>query len=548
MKYLQVNKEGYDLIADPLLNKGMAFTEEERSIFKLHGLIPPAVSNIEEQKKRCYLAFNTKSSPIEKYIYLSELKNSNETLFYNLVQTYIEEMLPIIYTPTVGEGCLRFSQIYRRPRGLFLSYTQRHRMDEILESTRLDGVKVIVASDGERILGLGDQGAGGMGITIGKLSLYTACAGIHPSKTLPVLLDVGTDNEHLLADPLYLGSRHKRLRGSDYEEFIDLFIYAIKKRFPGVLLHWEDFAQSNALPLLERYKNVVCSFNDDIQGTASIAVGVVLAALATLDQQLNQQKIVIVGAGSAGCGIARLFLEFMKESGLEESEALKNLILVDKHGVLRKGSYLQPFQEVFAKSESYEGNTLLEVVKKEHPSILIGVSGQGGIFQEEVVREMALYVTHPIILPLSNPTQLSEATPSDLMEWTRGRALIGTGSPFPCIKKEGKDFRVDQINNAYVFPGLGLGVLASRALQVTDRMFMVAAKALAEMAPAKNSSGGNFLPPLREIREVSFKIACAVAAEAVASGVAPFLSPSEIEARVKEEMWEPEYICYKKFF
>ncbi len=546
MKYLEVTQTDYALIESSLLNKGTGFSEEERSIFKLHGLIPPYVSTIEEQSLRCYTAFRGKSSDIEKYIYLSDLQNSNETLFYNLIVHHIEEMLPIIYTPTVGEGCLRFSQIYRRPRGLFLSYLHRHRMDEIFACNRFDSVEVIVVSDGERILGLGDQGVGGMGIAVGKLALYTACAGVHPRNGLPIILDVGTDNENLLQDPLYLGSRHKRLRGTEYQEFIELFITAVKKRFPKVLLHWEDFAQRNALPLLQKYRDTLCSFNDDIQGTAAVAVGVLLAAISAVGKTLTNQKIVIVGSGSAGCGIAQLLLQFMKEEGLSEREALNRLILVDRLGPLKEGQLLQSFQEIFAKGSSYAPSSLLEVIDSEHPTALIGVSGQGGIFTEEVVRKMGSYLDHPIILPLSNPTKHSEATPSDLIQWTEGRVVLGTGSPFPDVEKRGEVFRVDQINNAYIFPGIGLGVIAIGATKVTDRMFVVAAKTLASMSPSLKDSKGNLLPPLKDIRGISFKIAIAVAKEAILSGQCPSMSLTEIEEKVRGKIWEPLYIPYRK--
>ncbi|MBM3198898.1 MAG: NAD-dependent malic enzyme [Chlamydiae bacterium] len=554
--YYKVNLSDYALISNPLLNKGMGFSEEERSSFRLHGLIPPHVSTIQEQAARSYTAFQSKTTPLDKYIYLQDLQNSNETLFYYLITHNLEEMLPIIYTPTVGEGCVRFSHIYRRPRGLFLSYPQKNRIEEILANPRFDYVEAIVVSDGERVLGLGDQGAGGIGIPVGKLSLYTACAGIHPATTLPILLDTGTDNKELLRDPNYIGWRHERIRDKEYDDFVDLFIQAVKRRFPWVLLQWEDFAKQNAEPLLQRYRQTMCTFNDDIQGTAAVTVGTLLAAVRVSQIPLRNQKIAILGGGSAGCGIANLIVQAMLTEGLSEQEALDRFYLVDYQGLFtEETSDLMAFQKCFCKKKSSltswtcknQGQyTLYDVVKNVHPTLLVGVSGQKGLFTEEIVKEMASHVERPIFFPLSNPTSRSEATPEDLLTWTKGKAILGTGSPFPPVVKEGKSFRVDQTNNAYIFPGMALGLIAIQAKCVPDALLLAAAKALAHCSPAKLDPTKNLLPPLTEIGEISFQIALAVAKEAMALGLAAPCSDSLLEQKIREKVWKPIYVPYRK--
>jgi malate dehydrogenase (oxaloacetate-decarboxylating) len=553
---LEVNLSDYALISNPLLNKGMAFTAQERQDFNLFGLLPPYEATLEQQCARSYEAFSKRPTDLDKYIYLRSLQDSNETLFYALIHHHITEMLPIVYTPTVGAGCQEFSHLYRRPRGVFISYPDKDRIDQILSNPRFDSVEAIVVSDGERILGLGDQGAGGMGIPIGKLSLYTACAGIRPEATLPILLDTGTNNSQLIDDPLYIGWRHERVRGKEYDDFIEAFVTAIKKRFPHVLLQWEDFAQINANPILERYRNQLCTFNDDIQGTAAVATGTLLCAVQAAGTKLQDQKIVIVGAGSAGCGIANLMMQAMMEEGLTEQQARENFFLIDRNGLLMEGmTGLLPFQQKFMRAKSSIANwqienpnniTLQDVVKNAHPTVLLGVSGQPGIFNEEIVREMAAHVDHPIIFPLSNPTSRSEAAPANLMVWTQGRVVMGTGSPFDDIIRDGHNFRVDQTNNAYIFPGMGLGIIACKAKHVTDKMFMVAAKALADCSPAKNNPKANLLPPFTEIREVSFKVAFAVAKEAVNAGLAAACSDEELTKRIRDNMWMPQYFLYKK--
>lgn len=553
--YLKVALTDYALLANPILNKGMAFTHREREEFGLSGLIPPHESTLDVQRERSYQAFKSKHSDIEKYIYLRDLQDSNETLFYNLICHHITEMMPIVYTPTVGLGCQRFSHIYRRPRGLYISYPEKNRIAKILENSRFDRTQIIVVSDGERILGLGDQGAGGMGIPIGKLSLYTACAGIHPSATLPILLDSGTNNPDLLHDPLYLGWHHERIRGNEYDAFIDVFIHAIKNRFPHVVLQWEDFAQQNANPLLEKYRDQLCSFNDDIQGTAAVTTGALLSALQILKSRMSHQKIVVFGAGSAGCGISQFILQSMVEEGIHEKEAKQSFFLIDKEGlILENSTGLLPFQKPFAQNEKIISHwklkdknkiTLLDVVKNLHPTVLIGVSGQANVFSEEIVREMAKHVSHPIIFPLSNPTEHSEAKPNDLLKWTDEKAIIGTGSPFSDVKKNGKKFRVDQTNNSYIFPGVGLGLISVKASKATNKIFMVAANALASCSPTKINSDANLLPPFTDIREVSLKVALAVAKEAITEGVATTI-PDDLEKTIRQAIWVPEYLPYKK--
>ncbi len=554
--YLKVNLTDYALMLNPLLNKGMAFTAEEREQFNLWGVLPPSQIDLSIQHRRSYEAYQSKSTDVEKYIYLRDLQDSNETLFYNLLSEHIEELMPIVYTPVVGLGCQRYSHIYRRPRGIFISYPNRSHIDAILANPRFDYAKVIVVSDGERILGLGDQGAGGMGIPIGKLSLYTACAGIYPGFTLPVLLDSGTNNADLQADPLYIGWQHERIRGQEYDDFVDLFVKGIKKRFPHILLQWEDFAQQNANPLLERYRNELCTFNDDIQGTAAVAAGTLFAAIHVTKTHLRDQRIAVLGGGSAGCGISSLLKQAMIEEGMSEADARRRFFLIDKNGLLLDDdNHLLPFQKPFAQSKNNIASwrlknpnhiALEDVIENVHPTVLIGVSGQAGTFTEAIIRNMASHVERPIIFPLSNPTSRSEALPSDLLKWTNDRAIIGTGSPFGTVEKVGKPWRVDQTNNCYIFPGMGLGLIAVHAKTVTDTMFMHAAKALAECSPVHYNREDNLLPPLAQIRNVSLKVATAVAREALNAGLANVIPPGDLEQYLQNYMWKPTYLPYRR--
>ena len=491
----------------------------------------------------------------ERYSYLRDLQDTNETLFYAVLVSNIEEMLPLVYTPTVGEGCQRFSEIWRKPRGLFLSYPNRKRIREILSHHRYDEVRVIVVSDGERILGLGDQGAGGMGIPIGKLALYTACAGIHPEECLPILLDVGSDNVTVRTDPLYIGWRNERVRGAEYDDFVEAFIGAVVERWPHVLLQWEDFAGSNAGRLLERYRDRLCTFNDDIQGTAAVAAGALLAAINITGIPLTEQRIALLGAGSAGIGIASLLLTAMEDAGLSESEARCRFYAVDRDGLLVEGlASNREAQGRFIRSRSDVGNwklqstgriTALDVMMNAKPTTLIGVSGQQGTFTEEIVRAMAQTVERPVIFPLSNPTSRCEATPEDLMRWTDGRAIIGTGSPFHAVDWQGEKIPVAQTNNSYIFPGVGLGILAVKARRVTDSMFMAAAQALAGLSSARRGDSERLLPPVTELRSVSVAVAEAVARQAIKDGVADDRDEEVLTAEIRANVWEPTYLPYK---
>jgi malate dehydrogenase (oxaloacetate-decarboxylating) len=464
---------GFALLNNPRLNKGTAFTEEERDRFELHGLLPPHVGTLEEQIARRKKVFDSLETPFAKYSFMRDLQDINETLFYALITSNIREMMPIVYTPTVGEGCQRFSEVWRKPRGLFLSYPNRGRMEKILANPRYNCVKCIVVSDGERILGLGDQGAGGMGIPIGKMALYTALGGIHHDHCLPILLDVGTDNEERLANPIYLGWRHHRVRGQEYDDFIERFVSAVQQRWPHMLLQWEDFAGSNAARLLQRYRDRLCTFNDDIQGTAAVVLATLLAAVKAAGTALRDQKIAIVGFGSAGIGIASLLVRALIEEGLSEKEARGRIYPMGRPGLLVEGvdgiheeqqAFVHPRKDIENWKVSDAGHiSLEEVVRNGKITVLIGVAGRPGMFSEEAVREMAKITERPIIFPLSNPTSKSEATPEELLRWTDGKALIGTGSPFEPVNVGGREICIDQTNNSYVFPGLALGIIASQA-------------------------------------------------------------------------------------
>jgi malate dehydrogenase (oxaloacetate-decarboxylating) len=553
---IETELEGTALLTNPMLNKGTAYTDEERTAFALHGLLPPHVGTLEVQSARRLQAVRKLASDLDRYVFLRGLQDANETLFYAVLTQNLEEMLPLVYTPTVGEGCQTFSHYWHYPRGLFLSWPQRYRIREILAHPRFDNVEAIVVSDGERILGLGDQGADGMGIPIGKLSLYTACAGLHPSTTLPVLLDVGTDNKERLADPVYIGWRHERVHGQDYDDFVETFVNAVQQRWPHALVQWEDFARANAGRMLQRYHDRLCTFNDDIQGTAAVAAGTLLAAVKVTGQPIRDQRIAIVGAGSAGIGIANLLLRVMIDAGLPAAEARRRFYAIDRNGLLVEGMPgVLDFQRPFAQSpaavahwrrEHADRIGLADVVTNAKPTVLIGVSGQPGIFREDTIRQMASAVTRPLIFPLSNPTSRSEATPQDLAAWTDGRAVIGTGSPFPPIVRDGRSLAVDQTNNAYVFPGIGLGVLSVKAKRVTDGMFVAAAKVLAEISPAARDAHAPLLPPVAQLREVAFAVARAVARHARAEGQCEPFDDEKIDSLILRKMWTPVYRPYRR--
>jgi malate dehydrogenase (oxaloacetate-decarboxylating) len=553
---IRTRLSGYDLLLNPRLNKGTAFTEEERDTFALHGLLPPIIGTLEDQRERRKIALDRRDTSFGKYNLMRDLQDTNETLFYSLIAHNIEELLPIVYTPTVGEGCQRFSEIWRKPRGLFLSYPNKLRMDQMLSDARYDQIRCIVVSDGERILGLGDQGAGGMGIPIGKMALYTALAGIRPDHCLPVLLDVGTDNEALLNDPIYVGWQHKRVRGKEYDDFVETFVSAVKRRWPHILLQWEDFAGDNAARLLARYRDQLCTFNDDIQGTAAITTATLLAAVNATGAPLKDQTIALFGSGAAGVGIANLLLAAMQEEGLSEAQARKRFYAFNRYGlVIEGGRGIRPSQLPFARTKADvegwnlgggEDISLLDVVRNAKVTILAGVSAQAGAFTEEIVREMASHTARPIIFPLSNPTSRAEATPQDLLRWTDGRALVGTGSPFPPVEVNGKLVRIAQVNNSYIFPGLALGILVSRARRVTDSMIMAATKALAALSPAREDRTKPLLPPVADSRKVGTAVAEAVGRQAIADGVAEVPDAETLKEQLRAYVWDPVYLPYER--
>lgn len=546
---------GPALLETPLLNKGSAFTKEERIAFNLIGLLPPRYETIEQQMERAYMQYSSFGEPINKHIYLRNIQDKNETLFYRLVQQHLEEMLPIIYTPTVGDACEKFSAIYRSARGIFVSYNEREYMDDILRSVTKSKVKVIVVTDGERVLGLGDQGVGGMGISIGKLSLYTACGGISPAYTLPVTLDVGTNNEKLLNDPVYMGSKHKRITGEEYEQFIDAFMKAVKRRWPEAMVQFEDFAQPNAMPILKRYRDTYCCFNDDIQGTASVTVGSLLAACRSKGVALSSQKVVFVGAGSAGCGIAEQVIQQMVVEGLDEATARSQIYMVDRFGLLTEGMPdLRDFQQALVQHKSavadwsYSGDyaSLRDVMNCAKPDILIGVSGVPGLFTEAVISAMKKHCELPIIFPLSNPSRQVEATPEQVIKWTEGKVIIATGSPFKPVTYKGKTYPIAQCNNSYIFPGIGLGVIAVKARLISDEMLRAASETLAAASPLANTGQGGLLPPLSDLSGLSKQIAFEVAKIAMAQGLALEISDDELKQRIEKNFWKPEYRSYKR--
>ncbi|HHC6641550.1 TPA: NAD-dependent malic enzyme [Vibrio parahaemolyticus] len=552
---LYIPYAGPALMATPLLNKGSAFSAEERSSFNLEGLLPETTETIQEQVERAYQQYKSFESDMDKHIYLRNIQDTNETLFYRLVQNHISEMMPIIYTPTVGAACENFSNIYRRGRGLFISYPNRDRIDDLLNNAANHNVKVIVVTDGERILGLGDQGIGGMGIPIGKLSLYTACGGISPAYTLPIVLDVGTNNPQRLADPMYMGWRHPRITGPDYDAFVEEFIQAVQRRWPDALIQFEDFAQKNAMPLLERYKDRICCFNDDIQGTAAVTVGSLLAACKAAGTQLSKQRITFLGAGSAGCGIAEAIIAQMVSEGISDEKARSQVYMVDRWGLLQEGMpNLLDFQQRLVQKHSNtkewenEGNgfSLLDVMRNAKPTVLIGVSGAPGLFSQEVIEEMHKHCKRPIVFPLSNPTSRVEATPNDIIRWTNGEALVATGSPFDPVVHEGGTYPIAQCNNSYIFPGIGLGVLAVNAKRVTDEMLMESSRALATCSPLAINGRGALLPPLEEIHLVSKKIAFAVAKKAIEQGVALEITDEALNDAIDQAFWQPVYRRYKR--
>ena len=540
-----------DLLDTPLLNKGTAFTDEERSLFGLHGLLPPHVETLEEQVARAYEAYARKDDDLERHIYLRALQDNNEVLFYRLLLEHIEEMTPIVYTPTVALACQQFSHIYRRPRGMFIGYPQRDSIVQLVRNRPNPNVDVIVVTDGERILGIGDQGVGGLGIPIGKLSLYTLIGGIRPERTLPIVLDVGTNNTERLDDPEYFGWRHQRITGDDYFAFIEQFVDAVKEELPETCLQWEDFANPHARPILERYRDQLLTFNDDIQGTAAVALGAILAAIKVTGTSFKDQQIVMFGAGSAATGVADELRAAMTEKGLTDEQARSRFWLINSKGVLHSGRkdltpeqmiYAQPENRIFGWPRTSDGNVgLADVIGQIDATILIGLSTVGGAFSETIVREMARKVERPIIFPLSNPTSKCEATPEDLIRWSDGHALVATGSPFAPVSYNGRKIPIAQCNNVYIFPAVGLGVIASSARRITDSMMLAAARTLAGNSPALKDPFASLLPPLTDLRRVAADIALAVGIAAQKDGVAAQVTEDELHARVMATQWTPVY-------
>jgi malate dehydrogenase (oxaloacetate-decarboxylating) len=542
-------KRGQAALSDALTTKGTAFSEAERRKRGLLGLLPTAVKTQDEQAAHCWHEFSTRRDDLDKHIYLRALQDRNETLFYRVLQDHIPESLPIVYTPTVGDACERFSEIYRRPRGLFVSYPERDHLDEVLQNRPQHDVDVIVVTDGQRILGLGDQGIGGMGIPIGKLSLYTLIGGIDPARTLPIVLDVGTDNVELLQDPQYLGWRHRRIDDDEYYAFIDRFVTAVQKQLPDVLLQWEDFATAHALPILGRYRDKLLTFNDDIQGTAAVAVGALHGAAKVAGRPLSQQNVVMLGAGSAGIGVLDMIRREMVTEGLTEQAATERIWVVDVVGLLTddrndlsdaQRDFAQPAGRVAGWGLSGAAQ-LADVIHNVDAGVLLGLSTATGAFTEDIVREMAAKAERPIIFPLSNPTSRSEAHPAELDHWTGGRALIATGSPFAPLERNGVEYPVAQCNNVYIFPAMGLAVTAAQATRVTDEMMRVAAATLGEASPALKDPNQPLLPSWSDTPDVAIRIAQAVAEQAVADGVAPKRSSAELAERITQVHWHPVY-------
>jgi malate dehydrogenase (oxaloacetate-decarboxylating) len=549
---IEVGCRGPALLNHSMYNKSTAFPLEEREAFGLLGLLPDGVSTMEQQATRVYGNIARKADPLERYIGLAALEDRNEHLFYRVLVDHLEEFLPIVYTPTVGRACQMYSRIFRRARGLWITPQHRGRLYEVLGNAPFEDVRLIVATDNESILGLGDQGAGGMAIPIGKLALYTAAAGIHPSHTLPVSLDVGTDNQALLDDDLYIGWRGRRLRGAEYDSLLDEFVHAVKRRFPRALLQWEDFRKGNAFALLDRYRKVLPSFNDDIEGTAAMALAGLIAGTRALGVPFINSRVVVVGAGAAGVGIARLLRDTLRRAGATADVVTRSVAVLDVHGLVVEGEGpAEEYRREVAWPHALavanglgagQPSNLLAVVRQLRPTALIGVSGAPGAFSEEVVREMARHVERPLILPLSNPTSQAEARPDDVLLWTGGRALVATGSPFDPVLIDGRAVRIGQGNNAFIFPGVGLGALLSEAREVTPAMFAAAAACLADQLRQEDVDAGSLYPPMAALRRVTARIAEAVMREARDSGVGLGLADTEIPSRVAGAMWDPRYL------
>jgi malate dehydrogenase (oxaloacetate-decarboxylating) len=553
--YLAVAKRGRDLLLEPLTNKGTGFPLAERDAFGLHGLLPPKVADLDEQLARAYENHRSAATPLDRYVHLASLQDRNEVLFFRLLHEHIDEMMPIVYTPTVGEACQRFSHIYRQSRGLYLGIDRRGRLAEVLHNFPIRAPSVIVVTDGERILGLGDQGIGGMGIPIGKLCLYTLCAGLPPDTTLPIMLDVGTDNQERLADPLYLGLRRPRVRGDEYQSFVDEFVAAVQQVFPGAVLQWEDFLKENAMHQLDRFRSRLCSFNDDIQGTAAVTVAGLIASLRLSGGTLREQRLLLGGAGASAQGIAHLFTAALVDAGMDKKAAQERVFMVDRSGLVVAGRPgLEGFKADFARGTSETADwqvrdrariSLVEAIANIRPTMLVGTSATAGFFDEAVVRGMAAVNARPVIFPLSNPTSKAECTPADALRWSGGRAIVATGSPFAPVTIDGRRIRSGQCNNSYIFPGVGLGAWVGRLRYLSDEMFLDAAHTLAARVEASDLDEGSLFPPLRSIRAISHAIACAVIRRGVRQGHAEATMLDGLEHRVEQAMWFPDYLPFR---
>lgn len=554
-EYIEVALRGQQLLTDPFLNKGSSFTEEERLSLGLSGLLRSSVSNIETQRARSYDMYIRKHDEIERYIFLQGLLNRNETLFYSLLTNHLIEMLPIVYTPTVGQACLMLSRITREYRGIYINPENIGNIDEIFREVPLPEVSLIVVTDGERILGLGDLGSDGMGIPVGKINLYVAAGGLHPACCLPICLDVGTNNERLLNDPMYLGYCQRRLEGKEYDEFIEHFVLGVKRNFPNALLQWEDFAKHKAFKLLERYRDRILSFNDDIQGTGAVSLAALLTAMTIKKERFSDQRYVVVGMGQAGSGIATNIWTMLKEEGASDEEAQSRIFAIDAPGLLMEDTPgLEHYQKKFVQKRSTVAGwhlqnpgviRLADVVRNSKATVLIGVTAQNGLFNEEILTQMAKNTAHPIIFALSNPTSKSECTPEEVAKATKGMGFVATGSPFAPFQYDGKEFVTSQCNNMFIYPGMGLGALVSRAAKVTSKMFLSASKALSGLVTAEQRSRNMLLPNLNDIREVSAHIAKAVAIEARDSGIGRLLDDEEYERVIRKAQWEPHYYHYR---
>ncbi|HNW59963.1 MAG TPA: NAD-dependent malic enzyme [bacterium] len=553
-EYIAVPFNGELLTEHPIFNKGTAFPEDERQSLNLCGLLPEAVSSLALQKQKTYESFCAKPDDLEKYIFMLSLLDRNETLCYSLILDHLEEMLPVVYTPTVGKACQQFSHLFRRRRGLYITANNIHHIDQILSNAPFSNISLIVVTDGERILGLGDLGSNGMGIPIGKISLYVAAAGLHPAYCLPIQIDVGTNNESLLADPLYIGLRQKRLSGEAYDAIIEQFVNGVRRHFPHALLQWEDFGKGNAFRMLERYKERICSFNDDIQGTGSVATAVLLSAMKIKKQKLSDQRFVMFGQGQAGLGIARQICTGLMMEGLSREDAANHIFGIDKDGLLLKGMEMSEEQQMFAKDPAFVANwsvadrshiTLLETIKNAKATVLFGVTGQSGAFNEAILKAMAANDPQAMIMPLSNPTIKAECTPEQAVAAAGPHCLIATGSPFKPLNVNGAEKVISQCNNLYIFPGVGLGALICGTPKVTNEMFMAASKALSDLVSEEELQGGRMLPRIDKIRYVSAQVALAVAKEARRSGLGVRADDEHLLQMVMNAMWEPKYLPYR---